>query len=145
IQNCAFTRDTIIMNGPGLVQFFGSASGSYPQSVMNNNWDHCLIKSPGDGPYGVAMFYQDGVRWDTLTACTFVGKGAAFGFAAVRGPTLIDHCTFAGFAPWRGTMGLDTGPWVGTLTMTNNIFYTGFGAPRQKEYAPLFTNLAAVG
>jgi hypothetical protein len=90
------------------------------------------------------MVFQDGARWDTLTNCVIAGAGAALHLAAARGPILIDHCTFAGFSPWRGTIGLDTGPWVGTMTLTNNIFYTAHGSPRAKEYAPLFTNFNAV-
>jgi hypothetical protein len=142
-QNNSFVRDTVIMNGPGLVQILASASGSYPNTVMNNSFDSCIFKAPGDGPNGCAMYYQDGCRWDTFKNCVFIGRGAGLGFAAIAGPVLIDHCTLVGFAPWRGTLGLDIGAWSGTLTMRNTILYTAFGSPRQREYAPFFTNITA--
>src|SRR5262245_66596776 len=54
-QSNLFARDTIIMKGPGQVQFFASCSGSYPRTCFNNNFDRCLIKNDGPNAYGHAF------------------------------------------------------------------------------------------
>ena len=97
-QSNTWVRDTIIMRGPGPVQFFGSCSGSYPATVMNNTYDHCVFKMDGPLAYNYAIYYQDRARWDTWTNCVVSSSGGGMNInGAVDGPMIIDHCVFASY------------------------------------------------
>jgi hypothetical protein len=141
-QGNFWARDTIDMGGPGDVQFFGSGSGSFPQSVMDNRYDRLLVRLSGNSPYGGAMVYQDGARWDTLTNCTIVGRGSGLLMnGVIEGPTLVDHCTIVGFSPTVGTMGFDlavSDVWAGKSAFRSNIFYTQGNAPRVRNSVALY-------
>jgi hypothetical protein len=120
-----WTRDTILMKGPGQVQFFGAASGSYPSTVMHNTYDHCVFKVAGPCAYGSAVYYQDRVQQDSLIGCVIVGSGGGLAFnTAMNGPMLIDHCTVVGFAPGGASLTLDPNVWSGTVVLRNSIAYT---------------------
>ncbi|MFN8587663.1 MAG: hypothetical protein U0704_07645 [Candidatus Eisenbacteria bacterium] len=141
-QGNLWARDTIEMGGAGEVQFFGSGSGSFPGTVMNNTYDRVVVKQYGNSSYGAAMVYQDAARWDTLTNCTFVGKDSGLLInGSNMGPILIDHCTVVGFNPTLGTLGFDVGgstTWTGTMTLRSNIFYTHGNSPRSNNRAALY-------
>lgn len=145
-QSNTWVRDTIQMRGPGPVQFFGSASGTYPATVMNNNYDHCVIKVSGPSAYGAAVYYQDEARWDTLTANVIVGDASGLAFnAPLRGPMRIAGNTIAGFDPAWGAIGLDDSqPWSGSIQVRDNILYTASGATRRAQSAPMVFHLDAV-
>jgi hypothetical protein len=147
-QGNYWARDTIDMSGPGDVQFFGSGSGSYPESVMGNRYDHVLVRLSGNSPYGGAMVYQDGARWDTLTNCTIVGRGSGLLMNGVlNGPTLVDHCTIVGFSPNVGTLGFDLSAntfWTGKVAFRSNIFYTHGNAPRVRNSVAMYIPPSAV-
>lgn len=138
-QSNVWVRDTIEMGGPGPVQFFGSGSGTYPGSVMNNTYDRVIVKLWGSAAHGAAMVYQDAARWDTLTHCTLVGSASGLLINGDNaGPTLIEHCTIVGFAPTLGAFGSDAGGstrWTGVLEARNNVFYVPPSAPKVKESA----------
>ncbi len=140
-QSNLWVRDTIEMGGPGEVQFFGSGSGGYPGTVMNNTYDRVIVKVTGKTPYGAAMVYQDAARWDTLTRCTIVGSTSGLLMNGDNaGPTLVEHCTIAGFAPTLGAFGCDAGRatrWTGVLEVRNNVFYVPPTAAKRKESAAI--------
>jgi hypothetical protein len=144
-MNNSFVRDTIVLKGPGPVQFFGAASGTYPGTVMNNNFTDCIIKAVGPADYGYAVYYQDKCQSDTLQNCLIVGQTGGFLVNGVTGQALMDHCTIASFSPWTGTVDFDGNGWQGHMTMTNNIFYTAWTAARVPKSAPLYTNLYTAG
>jgi hypothetical protein len=141
-QSNYWARDTIDMGGPGPVQFFGSGSGSYPGTVMNNTYDHLVVRLYGDAAYGAGMYFQDGAQWDTLRSCTIVGSGSGLVFNnTLDGPTLVDHCTIVGFDPTLGALGSDMAAgthWGGTVVFRDNIFYTQGTALRKSNSAALY-------
>lgn len=145
-QSNLWARDTIELGGPGEVQFFGSGSGSFPGTVMNNTYDRVVVKQYGNSSYGGAMVYQDAARWDTLTNCTFVGKDSGLLINGSNlGPILIDHCTIVGFNPSMGALGFDVGgstTWSGTMTLRSNILYTHGTAPRSQNRAAMYVPVA---
>ena len=146
-QSNFWARDTIEMGGAGEVQLFGSGSGSYPGTVMNNTYDQLVVKLYGNPSYGGAMVYQDAAKWDTLTNCTFVGSSSGLLInQIIHGPMLIDHCTSVGFRPGHGALGFDAGTgavWSGTLAMRSNIFYTHGNSPRTQNTAAMYMPVAA--
>ena len=140
-----WVRDSILLKGPGPVQFFGAASGSHPGTVMNNDYRACVFRLAGPAAYGSAFHYQDAARWDTLSGCVIVGATTALSFNGPLHRMLVDHCTLVGFAPSGGVVNLDNhGGWVGVSTIRDCILYTPVSALRRRESAPLFSNLAAV-
>ena len=146
-QSNSWARDTIDMGGLGDTQFFGSGSGSYPATVMNNNYDRLLVRLRGGTAYGGAMVYQDAARWDTLTNCTFVGSSSGLLMnGPLNGPILVDHCTIAAFSPSLGGFGADVGAgqlWVGTITLRNNIYFTAPTSPHRVGTAALYIPITA--
>ncbi len=141
-QSNVWVRDTIEMGGPGPVQFFGSGSGTYPGSVMNNTYDRLVLKLWGTSAHGAAMVYQDAARWDTLTHCTLVGSASGLLMnGSNAGPTLIEHCTIVGFEPTLGAFGSDANRatrWTGVIESRNNVFYVPPSAPKRKESAAVY-------
>ena len=127
-----FVRDTIVMKGPGQVQFLGSSSGTYVGTVRDNRFDQCIIKTVGPSAFGAAMFFQDRAQQDTVTNCTIVGIEGGLAFnASMEGPMLIQGNTCVAFRPSFGPLDIDvTNPWTGTTVIRNNICYTAPGAAR---------------
>ncbi|MGH2436131.1 MAG: hypothetical protein ACRDFA_03965, partial [bacterium] len=144
-QSNAFVRDTILLQGAA-VQFFATCSGTYPGSVMNNNFESCVIKQSGASAYGAAVFYQDAAQWDTLRSCVIVGEQGGLAFnSRVHGPMLIEANTVVAFQPPRGTLSVEPEAWTGVTTLRSNIFYSAESAPRVSGSAPLFSTLSSIG
>lgn len=141
-QSNTWVRDTIEMGGAGEVQFFGSGSGSWPGTVMNNSYDGLVVKLYGTPSYGAAMFYQDQAQWETLRNCVFVGSRSGLVFnVGLWGPLLVDHCTSVGFSPDFGAAGMDAGGttvWGGTSVFHSNLFATASVAPRDVGSASFY-------
>ncbi len=117
-----FIRDTLIAKGPADCVIMLSGSGSYPNSCQNNGWYSCVFKNL----VGTAAYFQNGCNAATFQNCVFASNGLALQTGAITGSTLIDHCTFFG-SSGSGVANFDPDPdaaWVGTSTITNNIFYS---------------------
>ena len=146
-QDNSWVRDTVTLKGPGQAQFMASCSGSYPGTVMNNNYDHCIFKAPDGTVLGAAFSYQDAARTDTLSYCTFIGSGSGISFGQpILGPMLIDHCTVVGFNPSVGGAFNDadatSSSWQGNVTLQNNIYYLPPTAPRDRNHAPFSSRVS---
>lgn len=127
-QHNAFVRDSITLRGPGSMQLFASASGSYPGSVIHNRWDQCVVRQSGTSTYNAAMVYQDQAQGDTLTGCILIGQQAGLGFNAGIHAVMLDHCTLVGFGPTQGTLNLNNNASWTTLRVRNSIVCTAGGS-----------------
>lgn len=143
-----WVRDTIIFRGPAPSQFFGSASGSYPGTVMDNTYEYCVFKADGPLDYDSAFFYQNRAYRDTLRHCVIVGSESGLGLSGIVGDVLVDRCTIVGFDPQLGAVSFvspGNEPWIGNLRFTNNIVMTALTARRYNKTAPLWVALEAAG
>ncbi|HET7224820.1 MAG TPA: DUF1565 domain-containing protein [Candidatus Eisenbacteria bacterium] len=140
-QHNTFTRDSITLRGPGSMQLFASASGSYPGSVIHNVWDHCVVRQIGPSAYGAAMMYQDQAQSDTLIGCLLVGQQAGLGFNSGVHEVLVDHCTIAGFGPAQGSLNMNNNASWTSANVQNSIVCTVAGSGTGA--APLVASLAS--
>ncbi len=124
-------RDTVIMRGSGNCRFAPSSAGSYVGTTSFNYFDGLFVKC-STNPSDYALYYQNGMRLDTLRNCVVVDSiGKAFTCESIEmGPALIDHCTFAGNSTYSvaevvagvNQWGAQWQPGA-SLTFTNNILY----------------------
>jgi hypothetical protein len=131
-------RDTIIMRGSGNCRFAPSSAGSYVGTTSYNYFEGLFVKC-STNPSDFALYYQNGMRLDTLRNCVVVDSiGKAFTCESIEmGPALIDHCTFAGNSTYsvaEVVAGVNQwgAQWLpgASLTFTNNILYQmGTGSP----------------
>lgn len=143
-----WVRDTVIFRGPAPSQFFGSASGSYPGTVIGNVYDQCVFKADGPLDYNAALYYQNRATNDTLRNCVLVGSESGLGFNGVTDDVVVDHCTIVGFSPQLGAVSFvspGNEPWGGTMHFSNNIVYTAMTSPRFNKTSPLWVALEAAG
>ncbi len=124
-------RDTILMMGSGNCRFAPSSAGSHVGTTDQNYFDGLLIKS-STNPSDYALYYQNGMRRDTLRNCVVIDSlGKAFTNGQVeKGTSLIDHCTFVGNSSYSvAEVIAGTNQWGnmwaadGRLVFTNNIVY----------------------
>ena len=123
-------RDTIILRGHA-VRFAPSSSGTWVGSTNQNYFEGLYLKC-STNPSDYALYYQNGMRGDTLRNCVVIdslAKALTCG-QVEKFASLIDHCTFvgnsasgvaevlAGVDQWG-----DEWPATGSLVFTNNILY----------------------
>ncbi|HET7226339.1 MAG TPA: DUF1565 domain-containing protein [Candidatus Eisenbacteria bacterium] len=142
-QDIYFLRDSITLRGPGPTQFFASAAGSYPGSIMHDHYDHCVFRQVGPTSYGSAMHYQDLAQNDTLTGCVLVSSEAALSFNTGIDRVLVDHCTLAGFDPYQGVLDLNNTAAWSSLAVRSSIMWAAPSEPRTREYATIVAQLAS--
>lgn len=125
--NNLFQRDTLNFTGSNQLVWFASASGSCAQTTGGNRWDSCVIRNSTPyvtGQTSGMMWFQNGMRTDTLTNCVLVGDGAAPTFYennVAQATPYLDHNTFISLGAQSAFSleGLSVGH-----TVTNNIFYS---------------------
>jgi hypothetical protein len=124
-------RDSVILFGSGHMRFAPSSAGTYVGTTTQNYFDGLYVKS-STNPSDYALYYQNGMRRDTLLNCVVIDSlGKAFTNGQVeKGTSLIDHCTFvgsstygvaetmAGINQWGVRWAAD-----GRLVFTNNLIY----------------------
>lgn len=124
-------RDSVIMTGQGTCRFMPSSAGSFVGTTTQNYFKGLYVKS-STNPSDFALFYQNGMRRDTLLNCIVIDSlGKAFTNAQVeQGTSLIDHCTFIGNSSWGiSEMRCGVGQWGpswstdGKMVFTNNLIY----------------------
>jgi len=124
-------RDTVIMRGNGQLRFAPSSAGSYVGTTTGNYFDGLYVRN-STNPSDFALYYQNGMRRDTLRNCVVIDSlGKAFTNGEVgAGTSLIDHCTFVGNSTWGlAEVIAGTNQWgpqwspQGRLVFTNNILY----------------------
>jgi hypothetical protein len=124
-------RDSVIMQGQGSCRFMPSSAGTFVGTTTQNYFDGLYVKS-STNPSDFALFYQNGMRRDTLRHCIVIDSlGKAFTNGQVeQGTSLVDHCTFVGNSSWGVSEMLcgvnQWGPqWSsdGKIVFTNNLIY----------------------
>ena len=124
-------RDSVILQGKGNCRFAPSSAGSYVGTTTQNFFDHLYVKSSTD-PSDYALYYQNGMRRDTLQYCTVIDSlGKAFTNGQIeQGTSLVNHCTFVGNSSWGvSEMLCGVGQWGanwatdGKMVFTNNLIY----------------------
>jgi hypothetical protein len=119
------------MSGSGNCRFSPSSAGSYVGTTTQNYFKGLYVKS-STNPSDFALYYQNGMRRDTLLNCIVIDSlGKAFTNAQVeKGTSLIDHCTFVGNSSWGvSEMRCGVGQWGpswstdGRMVFTNNLIY----------------------
>ena len=100
-------------------------------TTTQNYFDGLYVKC-STSPSDYALYYQNGMRRDTLRNCIVIDSlGKAFTNGQVeKGTSLIDHCTFVGNSTWSvAEMLAGTNQWGdqwtsdGKVVFTNNIIY----------------------
>ncbi len=124
-------RDSVILMGSGNCRFAPSSAGSYVGTTTQNYFYGLYVKSSTD-PSDYALYYQNGMRRDTLLHCVVIDSlGKAFTNGQIeQGTSLVDHCTFVGNSSWgvsEMVCGVNQwGPqWAsdGAMIFTNNLIY----------------------
>ncbi|MEO5618555.1 MAG: fibronectin type III domain-containing protein [Candidatus Eisenbacteria bacterium] len=124
-------RDSIILFGSGNLRFAPSSAGSYVGTTTQNYFNGLYVKC-STNPSDYALYYQNGMRRDTLINCVVIDSlGKAFTNGQVeKGTSLIDHCTFVGNSKWgvaETVAGVNQwgAQWAtdGRLVFTNNLIY----------------------
>lgn len=143
-------RDSVIMSGSGNCRFAPSSAGSHVGTTTQNYFNGLYVKC-STSPSDYALYYQNGMRRDTLINCVVIDSlGKAFTNGQVeKGTSLIDHCTFVGNSTWSVFETLaGTNQWGdqwatdGRLVFTNNIVYQlkAGGAGSESGVGWMFSN-----
>lgn len=124
-------RDSVILQGSGYCRFAPSSAGTFVGTTTQNYFKGLYVKSSTD-PSDYALYYQNGMRRDTLLNCIVIDSlGKAFTNGQVeQGTSLVDHCTFVGNSSWGvSEMRCGVNQWGamwsadGQMVFTNNLMY----------------------
>ena len=124
-----FQRDTFNLHSQYMMTFMPEASGSFPNSTQGNRYDQCVFRYDGavvTDHYSALLWYQDGMRSDTLTNCVVVSSTQpCVDLELVGSNCVVKNNTFVRMAAGPAVVVNNT--WSGSPQVKRNIFYSSGG------------------